>query len=391
MSLENNPLASTENSKLNNFILVVKSRSKSSLTRSFRVILLMIAIVLVWTVFQTELYITKPLIFSSNRIKCVLAMQNGGREGLGAVILRNNLAFFIASIEKVPLAFPTPLQSNHGYKLSSFFSDCARLEKIPPECTLNHWNMALPRCPRGDCKCMSDQVNSHLTVARRSCNTIGVVPNTLYSMEFAGCNGNVMHRYFGNKTVPSVEYDAIHYRMGDMRKSPGLKSFSKRDLYCIVRAMCAVSERPIVIVTQGNPTVPHLGSCAKRIIMANSTSVEEAFRIFQHAKNVAIGTSSFALAMMELASPERVIVVQGTAGYYEWVNCEKWTIIGERCEAFHFDSKELMVDRAVRHPTMMTMAFRTAKEIPETQFGLKIPTRFWENEDVDKPRKKLGR
>lgn len=366
MQQEDDFIAAEEKSKLSNNRNVI--RSKLTLQTTFLFVLSVIFTIFSWVGLSTQFDSRRLRMLYPSRVKCVLAMQSNFTRGLGAIIMRNHLAAFVASIEHVPLAF-SPLYSTHGYDLGSFFSDCADNQTVPAECTVHHWKMGLKQCTRGDCKCISDQVSPHLAIVRRSCDTIRVESDGLLDLELSGCIRYMMDRQFGNRTAPPVEYDAIHFGIGDL-KGYGLDSFSKRDLFCIVRAMCDLSDRPIVIITEGNPTVPHLGSCGRRIVLANDESIKESFRIIQHANNVAIGTSSLALAMMELATPERVTVMQAAAGFYEWVNCENWTVIGDRCEAFHFNSKKLMVERALRFPTMMLMGFGVDHQYSERNFSL---------------------
>lgn len=294
-------------------------------------------------------------------------------EGIGAILLRNQEALFIAESHRANIAFP-PILSDHGYAIQDMFDTCP---EPPQHCQVRIDDMVLYRCPRADCNCLRQQIARYVADKTRTCPVLGVENNRIRTLEYSGCLGGILSRYLGTTSKPTMEYDAIHYRFGDLAQKGIGKRFSLNELWYLLSAMCKISDRDIVIVTEGNPKIPNPTNCWNRLILASDTTVHEAFRILQHAKTISVGTSSFALMMTELASPMHMVVLERTASRYEWVDCKQWTIVGERGALFHFESKKMMLDTVLGGEGVKTRSHRTKKQESRNSYELGVPSRIW--------------
>lgn len=331
-------------------------------------------------------------------------MENA-HEGLGAILRRNQLAVFLADVYGADLAWDH-MRSSHGYNTELFFSQC---EAAPNGCKLFQKSMVLPRCPRGDCACLWQGVSQYLlsvkeereedgskkviTGAEQSmemnCSVLGVKNDRLVTQEYSGCMGDAMRRYFvhSNKTLaphlrassttPTTttptskgEYDVIHYRMGDLRKKPGMKSPSEIELFYLLEAICKLSSRRIYILTEGNPSIPDV-SCFHRLFMASDTSLHDAFSIMRHARIVSVGSSSFSIVLAEVAQPDEVVTLHRTLDLYEWMRAERWTVVMGRGEFFHFDSKMAMTETLLTGRDPRARTYRREGWFNATSFKLK--------------------
>lgn len=342
-------------------------------------------------------------------------MENA-HEGLGAILRRNQLAVFLADVYAADLAWDH-MPSSHGYNTDSFFSEC---QPAQDGCKLFQKSMVLPRCPRGDCVCLWQGVSRYLLSVKEeeeddegsdkkkkteqgksmemNCTVLGVKNDRLVTQEYSGCMGDAMRRYFvhSNKTLashllPSTtstttspimttttapttttkgEYDVIHYRMGDLRKKPGTKSPSEIELFYLLEAMCKLSTRRIYILTEGNPGIPDV-SCFDRLFMASDTSLHDAFSIMRYARIVSVGSSSFSIVLAEVAQPEEVVTLHRTLALYEWMDAERWTVVMERGEFFHFDSKVGMIATLLTGRDPRARTYRREGWFNATSFKMK--------------------
>lgn len=315
-------------------------------------------------------------------LECIRILEGSQTtEGIGAVFKRNQVAVLLASYYKVKLQFPE-LMSIHGYNYADMFDNCNHdmSDEFRKRCTLYLKDILFEYCTRGDCDCMAGQYATHLQrVVDRGCPTVGIQHDGFKRIEFSGCLP-LLKRYFGTKgPPPDWEYNAIHYRMGDLADKPGGKSFSIMELWVLIKMMCLMSDRDIVVVTEGKPEIPE---CGNRIVLAD-TSIEYSMQIFQHAKFVAAGVSSFAYILMEFASPERVVIKTGHVLRYEFVDCENWTLVDSKTGAtLHFDSKKAMVDMMSSSRKLeFEWTVRKRKEFAAAEiktFNMSVPKRIWE-------------
>lgn len=313
-----------------------------------------------------------------NVLNCVKVAPFGqSREGLGAILRRNQLAVFLADSYSVKLSFPH-IESTHGYGIENFFSKCP----TPPDnCLLDQDNMMVYRCPKSDCQCLQEQVHRYTSMLVKRCRVIHVRNNRVRSMEWSGCTRNVLSSYFGTKKKPKIPFDVLHYRAGDMEDRPGGKSFTKDELFYFFRVMCKTGHRDIVVLTEGSPEMPMIEECGNRLVVAADTSIYDAFRVIQHADSVAVGASSFATMMMEVGTPRRMVVLLRHAHLYEWVNCEEWTIIGEYGVVFHFNSKQSMLDAVLSGRDLKSRSLISDKQQKTlTHYKLGRPSRRWSND-----------
>lgn len=338
-------------------------------------------------------------------------MENA-HEGLGAILRRNQLAVFLADVYGANLAWDH-MRSSHRYNTEEFFSEC---EPAQDGCKLFQKSMVLRRCPRGDCACLWNGVSRYLLSVKQTdegdeaneqgepaksmemnCSVLGVKNDRLVTQEYSGCMGDAMRRYFvhSNKTLASHlpssppssassspssaspsspqlkgEYDVIHYRMGDLRKKPGMKSPSEVELYYLLEAMCKLSDRRIYILTEGNPGIPDV-SCFDRLYMASDTSLHDAFSIMAFARVVSVGSSSFSIVLAEVARPDEVVTLYRTLALYEWMRAQRWTVVMGRGEFFHFDSKESMVDTLLTGRDPRARTYRREGWFNATSFKIK--------------------
>lgn len=317
-------------------------------------------------------------------LECLQILEvSQSREGFGAVVKRNQGAVLLASYYNAKLQFPE-LTSVHGYNYAEMFDECGveMDDEYLERCTLHQKNVLFEFCERGDCECMAGQYGPALKqLVDRGCATVAIMHDSFKRIEFSGCLSMLKEKFGSSGDRPKWEYDVIHYRMGDLADKPGGKSFSMMELWVILRMFCRMSDRDIVIVTEGVPEVP---DCGDRVVIAD-TNIEYSMQIFQHAKWVASGVSSFSYVLMEFATPERVIMKYGHALRYEFVSCENWTIVDSKSGAnFHFKSKKDMVEMITssRMP-YEEWIFRRRKEFFEDEmnkFNVSVPKRIWKPE-----------
>lgn len=269
-------------------------------------------------------------------VRCFRSYDLPTDEGLGALITRNNLLFFLAHIYSSNISWPQQ-KSSHRYDVHKLFSTC---ETPSPSCILRPSKIVIPRCTRANCTCHWKSIRAYVDKMGKTCKVIGVGIDRYRSTEYFGCIRRPIQHYFVHARRPSFDYDAIHLRMGDLAWKPGDKSISSWELQNILQTLCFLSRRPIVILTEGYPLIPKV-DCYSRIILATDTTLKDAFTIMSHAKILSVGDSTFALALAEVASPERLVLLQRSIHRYDWMAVNNWTIIDALGVPFHFNDKVL--------------------------------------------------
>ena len=328
--------------------------------------------------FRERFFLHADYRFRTSKVTCIEIIRNfDGKEGVGARIKRTQFAFFLASILRAEIDFPK-LNSSHWYFTHELFSKC---QKAEPACNLSEETAAIARCPRGDCDCLKDKVVPHVLPLARRCSVISVENVQERTMEYGGCLGQVVSRYFGMTHPPweSLDYDAIHIRAGDMANQTTGKAYHPNEIQVLLKQMCLLSNRDIVIVTEGAPEMPVIRECGDRLVLSGNNTLKEAFGIFQHAKQVSLGTSSFAGLLAEVVRPERMIVVERAAEVLEWVDCEKWTVLSKKYAVFHFDSKQMML-HAVIDRSLESRSYHTKTGQQAMTCDSAVPRRRWSNE-----------
>ena len=317
--------------------------------------------------------------YERSKVGCIKIVPNfGGREGIGALVHRTQLAFFLASVFNVDISFPK-LNSAHGYGVHSLFSECAEAE---PSCNLNEEAAAISRCPPGDCQCMRLKVAPHVIPLMKKCSVISVATGPHRTREYGGCLTRVMKRYLGTEHPPweKLDYDALHFRAGDLANASNVKVYSPYETITLLKQMCLLSNRDIVVVTEGSPSMPVVKECKDRLIIAGNTSIKEALGILQHAKHVSLSLSSFAILAAEFVRPERMVIVERAAETFEWVDCEKWTVISNKVVVFHFDSRKQML-KSVISRSLLSRGYSTNNQRSKMdKIRFAIPERRWSND-----------
>lgn len=310
----------------------------------------------------------------ASMLRCVkIAPEGQSTEGIGAILRRNQVALFVAELYAANLSFPN-ITSDHGYEVQDMFDHCL----VPSDdCMLYVEDMILYRCPRADCDCLRNRVHKYIDEKSQVCRVLHIETDRVRTMEYSGCIGGVLSNYFGTNSRPSIEYDAIHYRAGDLADQKKGKSFSTDELWYLLTAMCKISTRDIYVVTEGRPRIPKPTNCGDRLVLASDTTVQEAFQIIQYAKTVAVGSSSFATMMMEVAKPAHLVLPGRVAALYEWVDCRYWTVVGERGAVFHFDSKKMMVDAVLAGAGVEARSLRTRNQERNNRYEVAVPSRNW--------------
>lgn len=322
---------------------------------------------------KSKLY---PLQSKQFVLACLRSYDSETDEGIGAIVTRNNLLFYLSDLYSARIAWFHQI-SSHRYDIQRLFSSCP----IPsPNCFIDSRRTALMRCARGDCECMAASVRPFSDPLALRCEVLGVHVDQFRSTEYFGCFRSVLKRYFVHNLVPAFEYDALHYRMGDVAWDPGNKSFSQWELQSILQQFCILSDRPLVVLTEGTPQIPRV-SCFGRVILAADASLNDTFTIMHYAKIIAVGDSTFAFSLAEVSSPEHVIVLQRSLEKYEWMSVSKWTVVDGLGISFHFANKRIMLDsmlsearskaRTVRYG--IDPKERMVSEIPKT----KLNDSFW--------------
>lgn len=278
-------------------------------------------------------------IHKKSQVKCIRAYDYATREGIGAIITRNNLLFFLAQVFSADISWGFQ-ESKHQYNVNELFSSCPTPS---PSCVFYEPHSIIPRCPRGDCLCLWNNALPAIQNFTKECDVMGVRATYFRSTEHFGCFPDPLVRYFVNRTQPGFSYDAIHYRMGDLADKPGGKSFSPLELYALLNMFCILSDRPLVLITEGNPKIPKV-DCIDRIIIAGDTSIHDAFSIMRYASFISVGDSTFAIALAAVSQPKRMIILQRSISRYDWLQLDNWTIVDSLGVPFHFNNKELMLN-----------------------------------------------
>lgn len=315
-----------------------------------------------------------------HKLQCVSVIESSiSREGVGEFIRRNQLAFFLADRYSARISFPD-ITSSHGYEVHNLFSSCKEESKW---CTLRQGDMIIDRCPRADCRCLWRESDKYIHEKARACNVLSLRNDALRTMEYSGCLRNVLSSYFTSdekhKDKKAKPYQVLHYRAGDLKKHPGGKSISMVEMFYILDTMCRTSEHDIIILTEGRPKIPDVRICRNRLVLAGNTSLNEAFMLVKHAKTVSVGDSSFAIAMMEVARPDRIVLLTRSVPTYEWVDCARWTILDQRGVPFHFHSKRLMLEAVISGRPTAVRSHRLEQQVVTigTRVKLKVLERIW--------------
>ncbi len=227
-------------------------------------------------------------------------------------------------------------------------------------------------CEIGNCECHFERVFPLLYGIPRDCETIRVIGRPYLIKEYSGCLRNPLTKYLGTNKVPLKPYDIIHYRMGDVANTGSGKTFSLETLYIMVRTMCQMSKRDIVILTEGEHKIP---ACEDRVVLAADLPMADNFKLFQHASIVGVGGSTFALAMMELAKPERIIAPKDWIQIYEFADCEKWSVIGYRGIVVHFDSKEYFKEAVLSGRDLSKRYYNSNAKLHTKVMNESVPSR----------------
>lgn len=204
--------------------------------------------------------------------------------------------------------------------------------------------------------------------AGAGCSTVGVKNDAYERMEFCGCL-RVLGQYVGNGDVPEKEYDAFHY------PTEGESGATRLEAAIILKMMCKLSNRDIVVVVRKGTS---LSTCGERLILAD-VDAKRAVQIFQHARVVGAGGSEMSDFLLELAKPERVVVSRRSARRFEWVDCDRWTIVdGADGSWHHFASRKdfvtvIMSSRDLKDERMT----RKEGNLRVENYDMEVPRRVW--------------
>ncbi|PXF43249.1 hypothetical protein BWQ96_07022 [Gracilariopsis chorda] len=311
-----------------------------------------------------------------NSVNCVQALGFQNNEGIGQALRRNQMAVFVAEMVQAKLSLPNRTTA-HGYALSSFFDHCDMPAEQEPFCTLDQSSLLLNRCERADCDCLQRQLAPYVQRMAHRCKTIGVVTDNYKSLEYAGCLRNTLTRYFGGPTRWKRPYDAVHFRLGDLAHRKADSRTTRLWMHFVITFLCKHSDRDIIVVTQGNPTIPRCGS---RVVLASNTTIQEAFGIFQHATWTSMEHSGLAIAMMQISRPQRVILSRWTLDFWDWLVVPSWTIVDGDGALFHFDSKELAMKAAFAGGDLSIRSYRNPSLRKYFKIEDEIPSRRWQDE-----------
>lgn len=332
--------------------------------------------------------LTVPDVRRIGKLKCIQIVGVKGLqsiEGIGAVFRLNQLAVFLASYYKKKLAFPSR-SSEHDYDLSEMFSDCGYSKTymdFPEHCTLDQEKVFIEECSAGDCHCLGKQLHPYVSnlVNNNNCDIIGILSDRYKTQQFSGCLQPLLYRYFGTQKLskhvrkPDWEYDVIHYRHGDLAEKPGGKSFAPYQFEHLMRTLCDLSTRDIIILTENHPPVPHCSNMS-RVFVANA-SVQHAFAVIQHAKHVAVGLGGFSIVLAEMAKPVRMIMLDLHVGFFRWLPCNKWSVVTGSGARFHFNSRAHMLSYALSNANLHRERFLNPGDIKLKRLNWLVPTRMW--------------
>lgn len=202
------------------------------------------------------------------------------------------------------------------------------------------------------------------------CNTVGVKNDAYDRLEFSGCL-NVLERYLGGEKRPNKPYDAMYYpeRMDEL------------EAVIVLQMMCKMSEREIVIVGKGGRPMVR---CGERLVVAD-VAEREMVEIFRHARVVGVVGREDVELLMEMARPERVVVVRRGARRLEWVRCEKWTVMdGSDASWHHYGRKETFVKVVTSSRDLVNERMYRKKSVFKLdKYEREIPGRRWEEGMMD--------
>lgn len=311
--------------------------------------------------------------------KCVIAEGFQNNEGIGQALKRNQFAIFVAQMLNARLALPDK-HTGHNYSLGQFFDHCEAPNGKHKHCELNLHELLLDRCERGDCDCLESTLAPYVQPLAERCPTISVMHDKFKTQEYSGCISQVLTRYLGGANRWPRPYNAIHYRQGDLAEKHNSNKNALRFLYNQVNFMCKHSQHDIIVVTEGEPEVP---TCENRVVLAGNTTIQEAFSIMQHADWIGVGKSGFAIAMMQIATPQRVLMEKWVMPNYDWVNAPSWTVFNQVGAAFNFKSTEEAFRRVYSGAGIDLLTYKNPSLLKYVRFDAEVPQRRWKNEALE--------
>ncbi|CAN8071951.1 unnamed protein product [Agarophyton chilense] len=322
------------------------------------------------------------------RASCVYVMGHQNNEGLGQTLLRNQFSIYIAELLSSRLQFPEHV-TQHGYNLADFFDCCIppssvgkpSTPQIPEQCVLRKKNLLLRNCARGDCACLKRATFKYVLPLAWRCDIIGVEHDGFKTQEYSGCIPNALKRYFGGPNRWPRPYDAIHHRQGDLQKEHNTNNEWLYMLNNIVSFMCKHSDRDIIIITQGEPTVP---KCQNRVVLAGNTTERDAFPIMQHARWVGVENSGFGIAMLEISNPERVLMDTFVMQWYDWLTNPEWTVFNSAGGVFSFASGTEAIAAKYAGAGLEVRTIRSPDLKKFDKFDSEVPPRRWETDALPK-------
>ena len=371
--------------------MVLKQQSRLKFPRRRRQQGIKLSILLIVIIFASTFFIsTEPVkdLLISPPLRCVqISNKTQSQEGLGALVRRNQFAFLIADTYNADVSFPS-INSSHGYDISNLFDQCP---EPASDCVLNQATLKIYRCPRGDCHCLRAEMRRHVSHLARRCSSLLVHNDNARTMEFSGCIKSVLTKYLGkaSKPVPNKnleatrEWDAVHYRAGDLTDSQlGKKAFLPQELYFVLKEMCTRSGRDIVVLTEDVSNLPRVRGCQHRILLARDTPLLVTLAIARYAKTLSVGRSAFAMIMAELASPDTMMVMQRDVTLFDWMPVQDWTVFFEFGIKYHFNDRQFMRDTSFFRRNLEGRSYRTRSQLRAGKERVRLlpPRRFWEKE-----------
>lgn len=313
-----------------------------------------------------------------SRTRCVLALGFQNDEGIGQALKRNQFAIFVAQLLRAKLSLPDR-PTSHNYSLAHFFDACpAPAAPRLARCTLRLDELLLERCARRDCACLRDSLLPYLRPLAAACPLVAVHHDKFKTQEYSGCIADPLTRYLGGPNRWPAPYNAVHFRQGDLADRRHANSTYMRQLYNQINFMCKHSPHDIIVVTEGEPELPTCGN--NRVVLAGNTSVREAFSIMQHARWIGVGKSGFAIAMMQIARPQRVLMEHWVMPNYDWLDVPKWTVFNSVGAAFNFRSAEDAFYRVYASAGIDLLTYKNPALLKYVRFDVQVPSRRWETE-----------
>lgn len=242
------------------------------------------------------------------RTNCVVATDtNQNMEGLGAVLLRNNLAVALSSRLQARLQLPD-VQSDHGYNLGHMSDRCEG--SVDAACTITERREIIPMCRAGELACKRSELDK-LAKRFKRCKVIAVHNEATRSLRMAGMNEWAIMRLLHVQRVDlGRPFHLIHHRQGDVAGTFGGSVLAERFLIWVVKYLCQGDDLPIVVLTEGSPTFP---KCKDRIFLASDLNHSVAAGLVRAAKTLAMGPSSYIETLAEVANVE-VLYTQAMDG-----------------------------------------------------------------------------